>query len=93
MKFVPNIFKNNFEIFDFLLSEIDNLTLSLNKTIFFEKANINNNVGRNLNCNKNNSRVTFNVNSEKEEENDVIEEFIKEYPTFVSDTDFEDMFD
>jgi len=76
MKFVPNIFKNNYELFNYLVTEIDNLTLSLNKNIYFSK--LNNNLGKEISSNSRNSRVVFDENLEEDEEENKIQDYLKQ---------------
>ena len=42
-KLFPNIFKNDYEFFNYLLHNIDSHTLEINKYLFFNKINQNNN--------------------------------------------------
>ncbi len=56
-KFVPNIFKNSFDYFNYLLHTIDSHTLEINKNLFFTKMNEIRNDERNKE--RSTSRVNF----------------------------------
>ncbi len=57
-KFVSNVFKNDYEFFNYILHKIDSHTLEINKYLFYNRINQNNR--SNHNGTTRNVRVSFN---------------------------------
>ena len=73
LKFVPNLFTNEYDFFFNLLHVIDNQTLEINKKLFYTKVNLNN---QKTNRNDNSRQVEFIDVTDEEEEIDPLESCI-----------------